>query len=87
MPNERAESKSNEYALTAEEQRMLMEHRGAAVQAKLAIFDLNAQLESAQQRLAAAEAAFIGAQRMLQQHLGFATGELSPDCSKLVKKG
>jgi hypothetical protein len=75
------------YSLTAEEKQVLLDINKAAGQRKLAVYDLNMQLERAQRERDATEQLFAGALAMIANPRGLAGGTLTPDFTRILPPG
>lgn len=82
MEPETAQTESG-YTLTAEERTVLLQLNQAVGARKVAIHDLNAQLELAMKERDAAERLFAGAFAMLANSHGMPQGRLAADFTRI----
>lgn len=74
-----------EYTLADAERESLRGLHLETMTAKVVVFNLNAQLEEAVKAVAACEARWSGATRMLANAHGMQNAQLSPDFTKITR--
>jgi len=76
---------NNEYSLSDQERASLQSLNTQALAAKLAVYQLNEQLEAARAEVKATEARWNGALQMLANANGMQSAQLAPDHSKITR--